>query len=292
MAKIAAMPRVSAIIIFLNEERFLGEAIASIRAQTFSDWEIILVDDGSTDRSSEIARSVADGDRIRYIEHPNHENRGMSASRNAGIAASRGEFISFLDADDVWVPEKLAEQLAIFDALPKTDMVYGRTLIWHEWNPDATTQDFCYDLGVTPDRLYPPTALLPILIRNRVQTPTSINPLMRRTLVDRAGGFEEQFRTMFEDQVFFIKTHLISNCYVDDRVWAKYRQHGASCCAQSEGKLHDLRARRTFLIWMTPYIVRARPRSLKIWWELVRTWLQLHKYLAETHLRRLLGIPK
>ena len=96
------MARVSAIVIFLNEERFLAEAIASVRAQTFRDWELILVDDGSSDGSAGIARAAAEEDpRIRVLAHPGGANRGMSASRNLGLSDARGEFVAFLDGDDL-----------------------------------------------------------------------------------------------------------------------------------------------------------------------------------------------
>lgn len=288
MAQLSGAPRVSVIIIFLNEERYLGEAIESVRAQSFTDWELILIDDGSTDGSSEIARQASEADRIRYVTHPNHENRGMSASRNAGIAASRGELIAFLDADDIWLPAKLADQVAIFDAEPRTDMVYGRTLIWHQWQPRAAIPDYCFDLGVKPGKLYPPPALFPILIRNRAQTPTTINAVMRRDLIDRVGGFEDQFRGMFEDQVFFAKTHLAAHCHVDDRIWAQYRQHEQSCTAQSSGTLGDLLARKRFLDWLRQYVPRHKA-ALSVRLALLRARFELFRQLARYRLRQALG---
>src|SRR5215208_465500 len=102
-------PRVSAIVIFLNAGPFFEEAIESILVQDYDDWELLLVDDGSTDGSTEIARRYADGDpsRIRYLTHPGGENRGMSASRNLGVRQARGEYVAFLDADDTWLQGKL-----------------------------------------------------------------------------------------------------------------------------------------------------------------------------------------
>ena len=93
---------VSVIVCFLNEERFLAEAVQSVLGQTFADWELLLVDDGSCDASSVIARQLAatDPGRFDYIEHADHRNLGLSASRNAGIRRARGRYIAFLDADD------------------------------------------------------------------------------------------------------------------------------------------------------------------------------------------------
>src|SRR5262245_39269876 len=96
-------PLISAITIFLNGDRFIREAIESVLAQTYQSWERLLGDDGSTDGSSAIALEYASRfpGRIRYIEHEGHHNRGMSASRNAGIRHARGRYIALLDADDV-----------------------------------------------------------------------------------------------------------------------------------------------------------------------------------------------
>ena len=124
-------PLVSAITIFLDAETFLREAIESVLAQTYANWELLLVDDGSTDGSTEIALGYARlyPQRIRYLEHEGHRNRGMSASRNLGIPHARGEYIALLDADDVWLPLKLERQVAILESDPESAMVYGATRV-------------------------------------------------------------------------------------------------------------------------------------------------------------------
>ena len=106
---------VSVVIIFFNEERFLAEAVASVYAQTYHDWELLLVDDGSSDRSSEIARGYVERDpaRVRYLQHPGHVNRGQGAARNLGVRAAQGEWVAFLDGDDVWLPERLERSVAL-----------------------------------------------------------------------------------------------------------------------------------------------------------------------------------
>src|SRR5262245_61406233 len=104
-----ADPRVSIVTPFLNAQRFIAEAIERVLAQTYDEWELWLVDDGSTDTSSDIARDYArrHADRIRYVDHPGHEHRGISASRLLGLRHSRGEYLAQLDADDVYLPDKL-----------------------------------------------------------------------------------------------------------------------------------------------------------------------------------------
>src|SRR3712207_6601956 len=109
---------VSCIITYLNAEEFVEESIESVLAQTHDNLELLLVDDGSTDGSTEIGRLYAERfpDRIRYLEHAGHENRGAAASRNFGIGHARGEYIALLDSDDVWLGHKLREQVDILDA--------------------------------------------------------------------------------------------------------------------------------------------------------------------------------
>lgn len=106
------MPRVSVIIPVFNAARTVEQAIASVRAQTFTDFEIVAVDDGSTDGSIETLRRY--GPAIKILRQ---SNRGPSAARNLGIANSTGEYFAFLDADDWWKPEFLARLIAALDAI-------------------------------------------------------------------------------------------------------------------------------------------------------------------------------
>jgi CTP:molybdopterin cytidylyltransferase MocA len=109
-------PRVSVLLPVWNGEPFLSAAVESILRQTFSAFELIVIDDGSTDESAAIADGFArDDDRVRMIRRA-HE--GLSAALNAGIAAARGEYIARMDADDVSVPERLEKQVAYLDAHP------------------------------------------------------------------------------------------------------------------------------------------------------------------------------
>src|SRR5215217_4669680 len=128
-------PLVSVVIIFLNAEKFIEEAIESVFAQTYDNWELLLVDDGSSDDSSQIDLRYAERypEKVRYLEHPAHQNRGMSASRNLGIRHAKGEYISFLDADDVWFAHTLEQQLAVLSSHPEAGMVYGSSLYWFGW---------------------------------------------------------------------------------------------------------------------------------------------------------------
>lgn len=238
-------PAISAIIVVRNGEAFLGEAIESILAQTYSDWELLIVDDGSTDNSAEIVRRFArrDPDRIRLLAHPCGANLGIAASRNAGIAQARGRHVAFLDADDVWLPEKLAEQVAILDSDPELGLVYGRTLIWHSWERPGKREDYYYPLGVEHDRRHEPPLLFEELMRNTSQSPTTSNAMIRAELFTGFGGFDPDTRGMFEDLTFFAKALAVTPVYVSGRTWAKYRQHPESCSALSAAAGRDATAR-------------------------------------------------
>lgn len=121
-----ARPRVSVIIPFHNEAATLGGALDSVAAQTVPDWEAVLVDDASTDAGTELAAARAAADpRFRLLRLP--QNGGVAAARNAGIAAARGRFIAFLDADDLWLPQKLARQLPVLEGgVPLVCSAYAR----------------------------------------------------------------------------------------------------------------------------------------------------------------------
>lgn len=268
-------PLVSCIIIFLNGEAFLEEAIESVRSQTVSDWELILVDDGSTDGATEIARGYADKypDKIIYTEHPNHENRGMSASRNAGLNRARGTYISFLDADDIWLPERLEVHSDILEAHPDVSMVMGPTLLWTSWNRPSDKRgrtwrdtDIVTELGLPLDRaLEAPIVAIGYLESHGGNVPGICSLLVRRRDLMAVGGFEDAFRTLYEDQVFFFKIGLNYKVMAIDRVLDYYRQHPDSACHQAGGSKGDAEMRPIFLDWLQNYLVDNGFKSRRLW---------------------------
>jgi glycosyltransferase involved in cell wall biosynthesis len=240
-------PTVSCVIIVYNGDTYLDEAITSVIRQSSPDWELIIADDGSSDASREIARRHALSDcRVRLITHPDGRNHGTGATRKLGWLESRGSFIGFLDADDVWEATKIEEQVELFSQHPDVAMVYGRTLIWHSWHT-ADTEDFFYDLGVQPNRVHMPPTLFRNLLRNVYQTPTTCNALMRRSAIANVGGFDESFTAMFEDQLLFAKILLHFPVFVSGRCWAKYRQHHTSTSTVSAAAGCDLAAQIRYL---------------------------------------------
>jgi glycosyltransferase involved in cell wall biosynthesis len=285
----AAMSKlVSVIMIFLNAEKFLQEAIESVLAQTYDHWELLLVDDGSTDGSTRMALHYATQypGRVSYLTHAAHQNRGMSASRNLGIAHAKGDYIAFLDADDVWLPAKLAQQVALLQAHPEAAMLYGRTQLWYSWtgNPADLQRDHMLPLGVQPNTLVQPPTLLLHFWGGNVQTPTTCNALIRREVFTTIGGFQNTFRGMYEDQVFFTKVCLTMPVFVADAYWARYRQHPESCCAIAEKTGEMDTAWRPFLQWVASYLTEHGIHDSQVW-RALRRQLQPYRHPLRYHLK-------
>lgn len=174
------MPQVSVLMPVYNGEPFLGQAIESILQQTFADFEFIIINDGSTDRSAEIVQSYADS-RIRYFE--NERNIGLTRSLNHGLSLVQGPYIARMDADDVSLPQRLGKQVDFLDAHPDVGVV-GTAMqiideqsnVDHTWHSPTTHEMLRWCLC-----LYDPIA-----------HPTV---LMRRKVVEQVGGYRAEMVT-------------------------------------------------------------------------------------------------
>jgi glycosyltransferase involved in cell wall biosynthesis len=250
----AVNPRVSAVIIFFNGEDFLAEAIESVIAQTFGDLELLLADDGSGPAATAIAKdyAVRHPGRIRYLQHPDHINRGMSATRNLGVRHARGELIAFLDADDVWLPSKLAEHVALLDAHPELGLVCGATIYWRSW---SNGQDDVVATGHRQNEvIYPPDAALALFPLGGAAPVSMSDIVLRREHIERVGGFEEAFTGHYESRAFLSKIFMSSPVYFDSRASNKYRQHPASCVATAFREGTHAKNRLIFLEWLEQYL--------------------------------------
>jgi glycosyltransferase involved in cell wall biosynthesis len=258
----------SVVVIFLDEERFLEEAIESVLAQTYPSWELLLVDDGSTDGSTRIAQRYAQHhpERIRYFEHPGHENRGMSTSRNLGIASSRGEFVALLDADDVWLPQRLERSIALLRANPDAQMVYGKAQYWHSWmGTSATAQDWIQPHWFRANRVIHPPELLVRYLTREAALPCPVSITVRRDALVQVGGFEDSFPSLYEDQAFLARFCLGHSVYVSDECLDRYRQHADSACAVAERRGKDTLARQRYIEWLESYLQEQGCRDSAVW---------------------------
>jgi glycosyltransferase involved in cell wall biosynthesis len=262
-------PLVSVIVIFLDEEQFIREAIESVFTQTYHHWELILVDDGSMDTSTSIARGYAreHPERVRYIEHRAHQNRGMSTSRNLGISNANGEYIAFLDGDDIWLPNKLEQQVAILENKSEVGMVFAPTQWWYGWTnkKEDIARDFVHDLGIPSNVVLKPPELLIQFLPKESISPCTCSVLLRREVVEQVGGFEDIFKGLYEDQAFFAKVSLNSPVIASSTQIAKYRQHPNSNCSTTEKNGEYAKARETFLNWLANYLKSHDDRNQEVW---------------------------
>ncbi len=274
-------PLVSVVIPFLNGENFIREAVESVLTQTYDSWELWLVDDGSTDGSTRIAMRYAKKNpgRVFYLEHADHENRGVCASRNMAIRSARGEYIALLDVDDVWRSNKLERQVAILQSHPRAEMVFGMSQYWFSWTgiPEDLERDYIQSLGVRTDTLFEAAELLPLLYPlGNGSAPCPSDILMRRELIDEVGGFEEDFRgqyQLYEDQAFLVKVYNRAAVFVSGECWDLYRIHPTSCVSTVTMAGQYDRVRLFFLSWLESYLSEQQVKSCRVWAALQRAFL-------------------
>lgn len=287
-------PLISVITTVYNGEAFLAEAIASVVAQSYPHWEYWLVNDGSTDGSTAIAREAAgaDPERIHYLEHPGFANLGACSSRNLALARARGRYVAILDADDVWLPDKLAEQIALARKFPQAGLIYGNSEYWLDWSGDPKDAGKNHVPPLAPgDRLYQPTELTKIAYPlGPYGAPCPSSMLIDCELLRRLGGFEERFNRhqVYEDQVFLTRLHWAAPVYVSSRCLDRYRVHPNSCCAIAErtGKLSQ--SRRLYFEWLREFLVSENVTDPSIW----QAWQRetfCHRHPVLHFLRRAAG---
>lgn len=185
-------PRVSITIPTYNCARFLGEAICSALSQTYTDYEIVVVDDGSTDDTREVLAEF--GDRIRYIYQP---NGGLSSARNVAVSQAQGEFIAYLDADDLWYPHRLEVGVAFLDAHKECGLVHS------DWTMiDEADRVIKQRVNEDSRRPFPQGhCALDLLRRSHIQVPTVLE---RRECFERVGTFDVRLKTA-QDYLHWIR---------------------------------------------------------------------------------------
>lgn len=250
-------PLVSVILCFHNEDAFLEEAVESVLSQDYSNWELLLVDDGSTDSSTAKAKAYASRfpGRIQYLDHTFHQNLGLSASRNAGVKRCRGTYIAFLDADDVWLPGKLRAQVGTLKSHPGATVVLESSLYWNSWR-DRRNEDFVIPVGV-PEGIYkPPLLALKLYPLGTGAAPCPSGIMVHRAVLRRCT-FEDLFRgifQMYEDQAFLCKVYLKETVFVSAACHNWYRQRPSSLVSgvHESGNYHKVRS--YYLYWYRDYL--------------------------------------
>jgi teichuronic acid biosynthesis glycosyltransferase TuaG len=227
---------VSVVMPAYNAAPYIAEAIASVQAQTYQNWELLVVDDGSTDDTAAIVQHYsAIDDRIKYIYQ---KNARQSRARNNGIAQAIGNYIAFLDSDDVWFPEKLQLQLQVL-ADTAIDLVFGEAAVFEkQFHKDITTV-----LGAGQGLYEGIQGLSAFLAKNQIPMLTVV---VRKEALARVGNFTEDNKfPNAEDYHLWLKM-LLENCsfYGMPTVLGAYRVHAASISASDR--------------WCADYVVEAK----------------------------------
>ncbi len=199
---------ISCIVAVFNGERYLKEALDSILAQTYRPVEIIVVDDGSTDKTAAVVASY--GEQVRYVWQL---NAGPGAARNLGLSLTQGEFVAFLDADDFWHAEKLATQMARFEARPELEMCV--THMQNFWVPELHEEAARFE----NHRLSQPQP------GHLTQT-----LLTRHRLFEKVGHFNAAFRHVHDSEWFFRTSErgIIMELLPDVLVYRRMHQNNLS----------------------------------------------------------------
>ncbi len=232
-------PEVSVIVATYNYGCYLAGALESIQAQTFANWEAVIVDDGSTDGTSEVVRKFSADSRIHYIKT---ENGGQPSAENKGIRASRGSYLAFLDADDLWFPEKLEKQIKLFDADPALGIAYSRRLTI---DPRGIVVERC-------NRALYRGKVLKQLFRNNFVCFSS--SMVNRKVFEAVGAFNEECRHASDYEFWLRAARMFTFDYVDEPL-VKYRKGHANLTSRGDRQL-------TYALKIMDEFIKNYPREI------------------------------
>jgi glycosyltransferase involved in cell wall biosynthesis len=250
-------PRVSVVVPTYNYGRFIRDALESLRAQTYTNWECIVVDDGSTDDTEAIVNHFIEVDsRVCYVKQ---ENQRQAVAKNTGLAATRGGYVQFLDSDDLIEPLKLARQVEFLEANTGVDIVYGSVRYFHTERPDERLYAmFGENLAWMPEVSGAGADLLRSVVRNNIMVLNS--PLIRRSTIDDVGPFDALMPPV-EDWDYWIRCALAGKHFEFrdfEGTMALVRAHEASTSRQPTSVLAAWRSLRAKIDTLTndPEILR------------------------------------
>ena len=261
MDKDLKRPKISIIMPAYNASNYIGEAITSVIAQTFTSWELIIVDDGSVDATAKIANEwVTKDQRIQYYYQ---ENGKQGKARNLGISKSKGVYLAFLDADDIWMPEKLEIQLQEIKE-KNVDLVFSDSYIIRDAFEAIKNKRMNIPNGV----FYAKDDLNSFLEENKIPI---LTVLVKKEKVVDVGGFSEVLDVQnVEDYHLWLKL-LMTNCafYASGNVLAEYRIHNHSATANDKQALDKIPAAFFDLLQQYPSYKSQIRQELKIKFKLL-----------------------
>ncbi len=251
-SKASAPAKLSIVLPTYNRASFLDQAFQSIRNQTFSDWELLVIDDGSTDTTREVVEMLAAGvpQRVQYIHQP---NRGAYGARNTGLEHVRGEYVAFYDSDDHWLPHHLADSVEALDANPEVAWVYGAGQIV-DFATGKVLSDSTFYVGGKPrpflqlkSRQSGKLTIIEDAGAIRCQITSGLycglqKSVLRSSVFRDGTRFEADQRNEAEDQLFAIR-YLAAGYKLGyfDNVHLIYRVHASNSSGSATGSSLDKR---------------------------------------------------
>jgi glycosyltransferase involved in cell wall biosynthesis len=277
------MPKVSIVMPFLNGGNFIGEAVASVLAQDFADWELILVDDGSTDSSAGFAAELArQHSNVAVVHHPRRENCGLAASRVRGSDRATGEYLMFLDHDDLLFPDALSSLVHVLEQNRAAAAVFATTVYW-AFDRSIADEDSVQSHYPLRSGMISGGAMLRDLIRSDHHHPANCSTLYRREALLEVRDMTSPYDGMYEDTALLFKLLCRNDVYLLEKPVSSYRIHRGSMShqAQAQGTFAPTAFntdRQRFLRWVgtsgLPLDLRSRAR---LRWTLlhyrVQAWL-------------------
>jgi glycosyltransferase involved in cell wall biosynthesis len=224
---VAVRPRVSVVIATYNYARFLAESLQSVLSQTWSNVEVLVVDDGSTDETPALMRRWQGDTRVSYIRQ---DHRGAAAAYNTGLVRASGDYLAVQGADDAWLPDKLARQLAGLEADPAIGLVYSDTTVV---NSDGVPQRrHFYDTGRVPYV----GKVLPMLLLDNFIPASSV--LMRRSVLHSVGLHDETLEVCEDWDLWLRIAARFEFGYVDEPL-VRIRRHGENAHLRAAPMIRD-----------------------------------------------------
>lgn len=224
-------PLVSVLVPAYNRKAYIDEAIGSVLAQTHKSFELIVIDDGSTDGTYELLQSY--GSKLTLLTHPGRVNLGQSASINAGLRSAKGKYVAILDSDDYWEPHKLAIQVDFLEKNREVGLVYSNGYMVNSKGKIL----YAYHSEKHEEKNDPNMILLDCYMA------LPVNSLVRRSVYERAGMFEVSFRASQDHDMLLRIAEVTTFSYLPDHLFY-YRRHEDSISKMNQ----DVRWRTGFEI--------------------------------------------
>ncbi|MEO0847203.1 MAG: glycosyltransferase family A protein [Cyanobacteria bacterium J06648_1] len=258
---------ISIVLVFHNASvTNLAAAIESVLAQNYSQWELLLVDDGSTNKSSNLARNYAllFPQHIYYLEHDHHRCLGVSASYNRGLEQATGQYISFLTANQIWLPHKLQHQLSLLVKHPESDAVFGfleNSSVDIQLSNWEQRQYWNQKLNLALGNVSQPPDLSILLLLNHLKPFSLGDILLHRQTIELTGKFDLKFNLTYAPQMFLLQVCLHAAVLIDHQSSMNYAPSFSGSQAENFHPETDTYpdserlARRVYLFWLEKYLI-------------------------------------